>query len=76
MDLESIPDGADRFAAYMEELTGVIGHADHAVPLCDHCVGLLAAAGRKSVKPPDLTVPCWYRQGLLRGITRPRSRRR
>ena len=29
MDLESIADGADRFAAYMGELTGVIGHADH-----------------------------------------------
>ena len=56
MDLQSIADGADRFAAYMEELRGVIGHADRAVPLRDHCVGLLAAEGRKSVKPPDLAV--------------------
>jgi len=40
----------------MEELRGVIGHADRAVPLRDHCVGLLAAEGRKSVKPPDLAV--------------------
>jgi hypothetical protein len=53
----------------MEELTGVIGHADHAAALRDHCVGLLAAEGRKSVKPPDLAVPCWYWQGLLRGNT-------
>jgi hypothetical protein len=28
MDLDTIMDGADRFAAYVEELTRVIGHAD------------------------------------------------
>ena len=51
MGLETIADGADRFAAYVEELTGVIGHADRAVPLRDYCTGLLAAEGRKSVEP-------------------------
>jgi SRSO17 transposase len=40
-----------RFAAYVEGLTSVIGHADRAVPLRDYCVGLLAAPGRKSVEP-------------------------
>jgi len=51
MDLARIADGADRFAAYVEELTSVIGHADRAAPLRDYCAGLLAAEGRKSVEP-------------------------
>ncbi len=51
MDLERIADGADRFAAYVEELTGVIGHADRAAPLRDYRTGLVAAAGRRSVEP-------------------------
>jgi SRSO17 transposase len=51
MDLARIADGADRFAAYVEELTRVIGHADRAAPLRDYCTGLLAAEGRKSVEP-------------------------
>src|ERR1700686_3192868 len=51
MGLETIADGADRFAAYVEELTSVIGHADRAAPLRDYCAGLLATEGRKSVEP-------------------------
>ncbi len=51
MGLETIADSAWRFAAFVEELTSVIGHADRAVPLRDYCVGLLAAEGRKSVEP-------------------------
>src|SRR5277367_848727 len=51
MDLDTIMDGADRFAAYVEELTRVIGHADRAAPLRDYCAGLLTAEGRKSVEP-------------------------
>src|ERR1700674_4956780 len=51
MDLQRIADGADSFAAYVEELTGVIGHADRAAPLRDYCTGLLAAEGRESVEP-------------------------
>src|SRR3954452_14504978 len=38
-----------RFAAYVEKLTGVIGHADRAGPLRDYCTGLLMPAERKSV---------------------------
>ncbi len=34
-----------RFAAYVEGLTSVIGHADRAGPLRDYCTGLLAAGG-------------------------------
>ena len=37
MDLDTIMDGADRFATYVEELTSVIGHADRAAPLRDYC---------------------------------------
>src|SRR5712672_2573908 len=51
MDLATVMDGAERFAAYIDELTSVIGHADRAVPLKDYCAGLLATEGRKSVEP-------------------------
>src|ERR1700746_2324575 len=51
MDLATDMDGADRFAAYVGELAGVIGHADRVAPLRDYCTGLLAAEGRRSVEP-------------------------
>src|ERR1700693_1010938 len=51
MDRQRIADGADRFAAYIEERTGGIGEADRAAPLRDYCTGLLAAEGRESVEP-------------------------
>src|SRR5918993_1051127 len=41
----------ERFAAYVEALVSVIGHADRATPLCDYCTGLLMPAERKSVEP-------------------------
>ena len=41
----------DRFAAYVGELTKVVGHADRAAPLRDYCSGLLATEGRRSVEP-------------------------
>jgi SRSO17 transposase len=42
---------ADRFAAYVGEVTKVIGHADRSGPLRDYCSGLLATEGRRSVEP-------------------------
>ena len=36
---------ADRFAAYVGELTKVVGHADRAGPLRDYCSGLLVTEG-------------------------------
>jgi SRSO17 transposase len=42
---------ANRFAAYVGELTKVVGHADRAGPLRDYCSGLLATEGRRSVEP-------------------------
>jgi len=42
---------ADRFAAYVGELTKVVGHADRAGPLRDYCSGLLVTEGRRSVEP-------------------------
>jgi len=48
----SFNDSSDvRFAAYVAELVGVIGHADRAAPLRDYCTGLLMPAERKSVEP-------------------------
>jgi SRSO17 transposase len=40
-----------RFAAYVEGLVGVIGHADRAGPLEDYCMGLMLPLERKSVEP-------------------------
>ncbi len=39
------------FAAYVEGLVSVIGHADRAKPLRDYCVGLMLPCARKSVEP-------------------------
>src|SRR5437660_11932802 len=51
MNLEGTADGASRFAAYVGELTSVIGHADRARPLRDYCAGLVVTEGRGSVDP-------------------------
>jgi SRSO17 transposase len=51
MNLEGTEDSASRFAAYVEELTSVIGHADRARPMNDYCAGLLITEGRRSVEP-------------------------
>src|SRR5215218_2583853 len=47
MDLES----EVRFAAYVEALASVIGHADRTGPLRDYCTGLMLPGERKSVEP-------------------------
>jgi len=45
-------DGSEsRFAAYVEQLVTVIGHADRAGPLRDYCTGLVLPGERKSVEP-------------------------
>src|SRR4051794_28571213 len=44
-------DWQERFAAYVEALAEVIGHADRAEPLRDYCRGLLLPGERKSVEP-------------------------
>src|SRR5499425_1238319 len=51
MGLGSELEHADRFAAYVDELTKVIGHADREGPFRDYCAGLLATEGRRSVEP-------------------------
>jgi len=40
-----------RFAAYVEGLVSVIGHADRAGPLHNDCTGLMLPGERKSVEP-------------------------
>lgn len=40
-----------RFQAYIEHLSGVIGHADRRKPLAAYCTGLLLPGERKSVEP-------------------------
>lgn len=43
--------GGERFSAYVERLSEVIGHADRVRPLRDYCTGLLLPCDRKSVEP-------------------------
>jgi SRSO17 transposase len=51
-------DSESRFAAYVEGLVSVIGHADRARPLRDYCTGLMLPCERKSVEPmAALTAP-------------------
>lgn len=50
MDLRAADSGS-RFAAYVEGLVSVIGHADRAGPLRDYCLGLMLPCERKSVEP-------------------------
>jgi SRSO17 transposase len=40
-----------RFAAYIEALTGALGHADRAAPFRAYCAGLVLPGERKSVEP-------------------------
>ena len=40
-------DRQERFAAYVDALAEVIGHADRAEPLRDYCLGLLLPGERK-----------------------------
>jgi SRSO17 transposase len=50
--LESKAGGSEsRFAAYVEAITQVLGHADRAAPFQSYCAGLLLPGDRKSVEP-------------------------
>src|SRR3978361_1096289 len=40
-----------RFAAYLEALSGALGHADRIAPLKAYCTGLLLPGARKSLEP-------------------------
>jgi SRSO17 transposase len=51
MDLWKADGSESRFAAFVEGLVSVIGHADRARPLWDYCVGLIMPCERKSVEP-------------------------
>jgi SRSO17 transposase len=51
MNLEATGTSELRFGAYVEELAGVIGHADRCGPLRDYCTGLMLPGERKSVEP-------------------------
>ncbi len=56
--------GQARFAAYVERLAGVLGHADRAAPLKAYCTGLILPGTRKSIEPiaarvePGALPPC------------------
>ena len=51
MNLDQDGDSETRFAAYVEGLASVIGHADRKGPLRDYCTGLMLPGERKSVEP-------------------------
>jgi SRSO17 transposase len=43
--------GEDRFAAYLDEIVSVLGHAGRVEPARAYCTGLLLPGSRKSVEP-------------------------
>jgi len=50
--LESGSRGSEsRFAAYVETIASVLGHADRVAPLRSYCTGLLLPGDRKSIEP-------------------------
>src|SRR5450631_1279211 len=51
MNLRSVVRSKSRFAAYVEGLVSVVGHADRVGPLRDYCLGLIMPCERKSVEP-------------------------
>lgn len=51
MGLGRLDGSESRFAAYVDGLVSVIGHADRAGPLRDYCLGLMMPCERKSVEP-------------------------
>jgi SRSO17 transposase len=51
MDRKNEGTSEARFAAYVEGLAGVLGHADRKSPLRDYCTGLILPGERKSVEP-------------------------
>ena len=51
MNFRLVDRSKSRFAAYVEGLVSVIGHADRASPLRDYCLGLIMPCERKSVEP-------------------------
>jgi SRSO17 transposase len=51
MDGGSSEGSEARFAAYVEALGTVLGHADRQQPMHDYCLGLLMPIERKSVEP-------------------------
>src|SRR3982074_2774346 len=51
MDGGSSEGSEARFAAYVEALGAVLGHADRQQPMRDYCLGLLMPIERKSVEP-------------------------
>jgi SRSO17 transposase len=51
MDRQATQGVALRFQAYIEHLSGSVGHADRREPLAAYCTGLLLPGERKSVEP-------------------------
>src|SRR5438046_284196 len=51
MNRKSEEKDESRFAAYVEGLASVLGHADRISPLRDYCTGLILPGERKSVEP-------------------------
>jgi SRSO17 transposase len=55
MDLDSQFETVRHLAAYLGEVTKVVGHADRVRPLRDYCAGLLVTAGRRNAEVMAVT---------------------
>lgn len=51
MDRRDGSSSESRFAAYVESVAGVLGHADRITPFRSYCAGLMLPGERKSVEP-------------------------
>jgi len=51
MGFQSSEDSQTRFAAYAEQMAGVLGHVGRERPFRDYCAGLMMTCPRKSVEP-------------------------
>lgn len=57
-----------RFAAYVEAVASVLGHADRDAPFRSYCTGLLLPGDRKSVEPMAARVEPWRVQAAHQSL--------
>ena len=52
MDRNGLDAGSEgRFAAFVESMSSILGHADRIAPFRSYCTGLILPGERKSVEP-------------------------
>jgi len=57
-----------RFAAYVEQIASVLGHADRTAPFRSYCAGLILPGDRKSVEPMAARMEPWRVQAAHQSL--------